>query len=239
MKTFREQATDTLRALIDGEYEPGDRLPAEPELARRIGHSRNTIREAIGQLVSEGRLDRRWGVGTTVLARQEPPVFSMTDVRPVRQIIEASGHVPSLLRFVSEVVTPPDDTAAALGLDPGERVLSVERLFAVDGAPAVQVADWCRTHVDGVRLDFSGLEDVNVDLPSLVLEQTGRVLERLEGRIDAVMPSQDFLADGRAAQPLVQISQTVLTREDLPVVYTVIRFDTSVVDLTIRRAFQR
>ena len=52
--TLRERALEALRAAItSGEYRPGDHL-GEEELARRLGVSRGTVREALRHLQQEG-----------------------------------------------------------------------------------------------------------------------------------------------------------------------------------------
>ncbi len=237
IRTMRAQAVDALRALIEERYEPGQKLPSEPDLAKQMNLSRNTMREAIGQLVHEGRLDRKWGVGTTVLSARAQAAFSVTDVEPIRQVIEASGHTPALLRFHTEVVETSAEVAAELGVKAGDEVLFVERVFAVDQMPAVWLRDWCPTHVGGAPIDVSSLEDIAVDLPTLLREQTGHVLDRLEGRIDAVIRSGDFLSTDASNTPLVQITQNVVTRDDLALVYSIVQFDTAVVDLSIHRQF--
>ena len=42
-----EQTADRIRQLIERQYKPGDRIPAEMELAEFLGVSRTTIREAV------------------------------------------------------------------------------------------------------------------------------------------------------------------------------------------------
>lgn len=65
------QIAGQLRALIDrGEYAPGTRLPAERDLARHLGVSRPSVREALIALEVEGVIDVRTGSGIYVL---EPP----------------------------------------------------------------------------------------------------------------------------------------------------------------------
>jgi DNA-binding GntR family transcriptional regulator len=52
--TLRERALEALRtAITSGEYRPGDHL-GEEELARRLGVSRGTVREALRHLQQEG-----------------------------------------------------------------------------------------------------------------------------------------------------------------------------------------
>lgn len=54
--------------VLDGDLEPGQRLPPEKELSERIGVSRNSLREAIRALSMIRVLDVRQGDGTYVTA---------------------------------------------------------------------------------------------------------------------------------------------------------------------------
>lgn len=67
-KNRAEQTADELGALIqDGiEFQSGDRLPNETELANRFGISRTTLREAIRILSVRGMVEVRHGIGTFV-----------------------------------------------------------------------------------------------------------------------------------------------------------------------------
>ena len=61
------QLAEQLSAAIDtGTLSPGDAFENELALAERLGLSRPTVRRAIGELVTQGLLVRRRGVGTTV-----------------------------------------------------------------------------------------------------------------------------------------------------------------------------
>jgi GntR family transcriptional repressor for pyruvate dehydrogenase complex len=52
--------------IVSGELQPGDRLPREPDLAHRLGLSRNSLREAVRALSWVRILDVRQGDGTYV-----------------------------------------------------------------------------------------------------------------------------------------------------------------------------
>jgi len=61
------QAQQLLRQLIESEeYKNGKMLPKEVDLSKQLNISRNTLRQAINQLVFEGLLVRKKGVGTKV-----------------------------------------------------------------------------------------------------------------------------------------------------------------------------
>src|SRR5437868_4206273 len=67
--TLANQVSQQLEALIiERRLQPGDRLPAERELARQFGVSRTVIREAVRSLAAKGMLEVRSGSGTIVRA---------------------------------------------------------------------------------------------------------------------------------------------------------------------------
>jgi GntR family transcriptional regulator len=58
-------------AIIGGEYKAGDRIPSENELAEQFKVSRLTARQAILQLIQEGFLASKRGIGTFVTQNQD------------------------------------------------------------------------------------------------------------------------------------------------------------------------
>ena len=64
-RRLSDEVADRVRALIDEKnLEAGMKLPAERQLAMQLGVSRNSLREALAKLVSEGVLLSRRGGGT-------------------------------------------------------------------------------------------------------------------------------------------------------------------------------
>ena len=61
-----EIAMELRRAIEDGRYVHGERLPAERDLAERFGTSRGTARHALKQLEAANLVTRRIGSGTFV-----------------------------------------------------------------------------------------------------------------------------------------------------------------------------
>jgi DNA-binding FadR family transcriptional regulator len=68
------QIADQLRTLMSqGEFNPGERLPAERDLAKQLGVSRPSVREALIALEVEGWVEVRTGAGVFVLQRTPSP----------------------------------------------------------------------------------------------------------------------------------------------------------------------
>jgi GntR family transcriptional regulator len=68
-----QQIAEDLRAQIEsGTLAPGAQLPTELELRDRYDSSRNTIRDAVKRLISQGLVETRPGQGTFVTRRIDP-----------------------------------------------------------------------------------------------------------------------------------------------------------------------
>jgi len=89
------------RAIVEGSYAYGDRLPPERELARSLGTSRTTLRSALRLLEEHQLIERRAGSGTyvTLVARGEmdekiAEITSPLELMEVRMALE-----PEVARF--------------------------------------------------------------------------------------------------------------------------------------------
>ena len=87
--TSSEEVVAKLREMIHrGDLRPGDRLPAERELAKLLGVSRPTLRAGIGSLAALGVLQSRQGAGTFVVNTDGPPEL---DSGPLRMMAALHG----------------------------------------------------------------------------------------------------------------------------------------------------
>src|SRR5216117_1710312 len=78
--------------LLRGKLRPGQQLPPERELARRIGVSRPSVRAGLRSLAAKGLLVTRHGAGTFVAAG--PP---MLDSEPLSLLAALHGFTRSPL----------------------------------------------------------------------------------------------------------------------------------------------
>jgi DNA-binding FadR family transcriptional regulator len=65
-RLYRQIAEQLRGLIVDGEFEAGTRLPAERDLARQLGVSRPSVREALIALEVEGWVEVRTGSGIYV-----------------------------------------------------------------------------------------------------------------------------------------------------------------------------
>ncbi len=59
-----------IKKIDDGDYPPGEKIPSELDLCNKLGISRPTVRQAIAELVAEGRLNIVKGKGTFVTSSE-------------------------------------------------------------------------------------------------------------------------------------------------------------------------
>jgi len=138
------------RRIERGEWRPRERLPSEPDLASSLGVSRATLREALRSLAEDGFVHRIQGSGTFVTHR--PRLRNNLDVNfGVTDLIRSMGMEPGSRDVrVGESASSEED-ARALGLEPGDPVLSIERVRTADGRPVVFSVDLLPLRVLGDR----------------------------------------------------------------------------------------
>lgn len=121
---------DILELIAD--LEPGATVPTERELAERFGTSRTTVRQAIAELVVDGRLERTQGRGTFVA---EPKLMQVRQLTSFSQDLEDEGRRPgSVVRDISER-TADGEMADRLRVPVGATYWRVERIRTTADQP--------------------------------------------------------------------------------------------------------
>src|SRR6266545_3547629 len=122
-----DQVVAFVRNLIDrGRLRPGDRLPAERDLASQIGVSRPSVRAGLHALAAMGVVQSRLGSGTYI--QDGPPAlgseplgflaalhgFTTQEMNEARQILEVGGAALAAERATPEQVATLADEVAGL-----------------------------------------------------------------------------------------------------------------------------
>ena len=137
-KEIRAYLIDAMRS---GEYASCEHLPAEKELAEKLGISRTMLRDVLGALDQEGCITRRHGVGT-IINRHVLEVPCRMDIEvEFLDMIRESGFNAAVasVRFFDDYAD--QRIAQALHIAEGDPVLRVTRLCTADGKPAIYCED--------------------------------------------------------------------------------------------------
>ncbi len=136
--------------IHDGEWAPGDRLPPERELCRDLKVSRATLRQALAELEERGLVSRHQGRGTFVT---RPRVQAdLAGFFSYGEALRARGMTLGARVLALSVTEAGRAIAAELGILPGDPVVHLERLRAVEAEALILET----TNLPAAR--FPGLE---------------------------------------------------------------------------------
>lgn len=116
-------ASQLADVILRSELGPGDRLPSERDLARRLKVSRIVVREAVGRLVERGLVKGRPGVGTFVVRMEDEAVTG-----PLSLYIRQHGVRRDHLFDLRSALEPAIAASAARGADERDLGLMADNL---------------------------------------------------------------------------------------------------------------
>lgn len=135
---YHQLAEQLSSAITDGRLQPGDAFENELALTERLGLSRPTVRRAIQEMVDQGLLVRRRGLGTHVANRK---VHRRAELTSLFDDLRREGRHPSTSILRYDVVID-ERAAAALDLEPDASMLLVVRLRIADESPIAFMHNW-------------------------------------------------------------------------------------------------
>jgi GntR family transcriptional regulator len=185
------QAKGLLQQLCR-ELGEGAALPSERELAERFGMARMTLRQAIGELVLEGKLRRRHGSGTFVA----PPkaVLTLSEPGPAA---EAPRKLVTLERLAADAAV-----AAELGIGTGSPVVHVEQiLFSGETPMSIESTYLSAKRFPGLLSTYDPEHSPHTHLR----DAFGVIPAQVEERVETVLatPREAGLLGTTLAQPML------------------------------------
>jgi GntR family transcriptional regulator len=203
------------RHLLDliAELAPGEPVPTERELADLVATSRTTVRQALSELVIEGRLVRRQGSGTYVA---EPKLAWPLQMSSFTEQAASSGLKVDTTLLSAERIPATEEIAELLKIKLGAPVHRIERLREVNGAPMALE----QSHLSARR--FPGLAKALRQTGSLyqVLAETWNVrVVRATETIETgpASPRESELLATDTGSPLLILSRHSFDAESKPV----------------------
>lgn len=136
---YHQLAEQWAAAIKDGTLKPGEPFENELALVKRLRLSRPTVRRAMDELVHQGLLVRRRGIGTHVASQV---VHKHPTLTSLYEELDRSGRHPRTSVLTLQASKPDPDVAKLMGLDPHTPLVYIERLRSSDGAPLVILRSW-------------------------------------------------------------------------------------------------
>ena len=130
----------SLAALI-GQTTSGERLPSEPLLAKQLGVSRATLREAMRSFEGQGLLRRKQGIGTFVVGH---PQVIESGLEVLESIETLANEINLNVTMDDLQVNQPsasEEQAEALGIPIGDPLVQVSRVIRTEGRAVAHLVD--------------------------------------------------------------------------------------------------
>jgi GntR family transcriptional regulator len=208
---------ESLRSsILNNDLVPGQKIPSEDELAVQFGVSRMTVRQGISDLIDEGVLYRRHGVGTFVAQPQVER--DHTGLNNFFESAAVKGIQVSMRVLIADILPARLRVAKALNLNEGELVIRIKTLRFAEGVP-VTVHD---AHLP-YRL-FSQLLQEDLEARHLwdYIESYGYRVKRAHQKLEAREADEDIarLLEMEVGAPILYKERTVYTDDGTPVEFT-------------------
>lgn len=162
IRSISQRLQEDLARIIDVAH-TGDRLPSEPELARRLGVSRATLRESMRTFETQGLIRRRQGSGTYVVHPAQVMESGLEVLESIDSMAERIGLPVSMGELEIDHRSASPEETEALELAPESRVIHLARVILAEGRPAAYL-------IDIVPDDILSPQDLKEDFTGSVLD---------------------------------------------------------------------
>ncbi|MEF3329729.1 GntR family transcriptional regulator [Oceanobacillus oncorhynchi] len=155
------------KRILHDEYAIHTNIPSEPQLEKEFNVSKITIRNAIKELVQEGYLEKRSGVGTKVIANVSNAKISKG--KRFTEILVGEGYKITKRIISIDMISLAPETPLHSIL--GDRCLKVDRIYLLDQEPYIYF-----THY--ILLDIiKDIKDIQITFLYRFLEENNIRLE--------------------------------------------------------------
>jgi len=214
---LHKQAESYLRQLIElDEFKDGKMLPNEVELSEQLKMSRNTLRQAINTLVSDGLLIRKRGVGTRVA---EKNIYSeATNWLSFSQEMKILGLEIENFELHITRQKPSEEARSFFSITDDSKVLRIERLRGKVNFPFVYF-----TSEFNPSIPLDGTENFNRPLYDILRNDYQIIVKTSKEEISAA-PANNFIASKleiETGDPILIRKRAVSDKNGKPVEYNI------------------
>lgn len=179
--SLTDRVLDRLVTAISQGYFASGRLPAEPELADRLGVSRTTVRAALQTLDRIGMLERRPGVGTRLRPHVTPEVLALHGLVPFSGLLALRYDVTAECHATTGIDATADQVKR-LGSPPEGGFCEIRRVLRGNGRAAFIMVE--RIPMSSLRRSMS---EEDVDLSILTLSRRS-FREQIDHAVATLIP---------------------------------------------------
>lgn len=191
---------------------PGTPVPPERTLAAEFDTSRTTVRQALQELVVEGRLERIQGKGTFVA---KPKVSQALQLTSYTEDMRAQGLEPTSQLLDIGYVTADDTLAGLLKINTGGRVLRIERLRLASGEPmAIETTHLSAKRFPALRRSLAKYTSLYTALAEVYDVHLAEAEETIETSL--ATPREAGLLGTDVGLPMLMLSRHSSTRTGNP-----------------------
>lgn len=197
---YHQLAEQLSRAITEGKLQPGDPFENEIAVAERLQLSRPTVRRAIQELVDQGLLIRRRGLGTTVSNRK---VHRRAELTSFFDDLQREGRKPRTEVLAMETEEN-ERAASALDLPADTALLHLTRVRYAGETPLAVMHNW----LPPAYSDITEEELVGGGLYTALRSRGGKPVVARQS-IGARMPtaSERRHLEMKASQPVLTMSR--------------------------------
>ena len=141
MSNFPFQRLQADLAKLIAKTPDGQRLISEPELAKQLGVSRATLREAMRTFETQGVIRRRQGSGTYVVGIVPVIDAGLERLESIETLAKRMNLEITVSDLNIEQVDADADSAKGLSVAEGTRLTRIRRVIRADRRPAAYLVD--------------------------------------------------------------------------------------------------
>lgn len=137
----------------------GQRLISEPQLAKQMGVSRATLREAMRTFETQGLIRRRQGAGTFVVGKVPVIEAGLEVLESLETMAQRMDLKITVSDLHGEQVEADEKAAEALGILEGTRLTRIRRVIRADSRPVAYLIDILSEEIlmpDALPAQFNG-----------------------------------------------------------------------------------
>jgi GntR family transcriptional regulator len=232
---YIDVASQIRSRIVAGGFAPGSRLPSMSELVDQFNVSAITIRSALGELMHEGLVEGRQGLG--VFVRTIPKIHRILAGDPNSTIgdeIARAGFTPRLVEIDFSQIKATSDIASRLKITTGSNIFRHQKVTYADEEPVAlhtlhmrpKLAHALRDDLNHLFI-FRLLEERKLSISNLKCEFSAAPLSEEHARIFRLQPGQ----------PMMRIDYTHQDEKGFPLLLgqTISRADRFVFEVNLPR----